>query len=223
MRLRLLLLPILIFTLAACTPPADEPGATIAVEETAEPTVTEVATAVATLQPTAASECEDLPEITTPGKDGVTVPENAVVVFQKSGGFAGITESTIIYADGRIENDKNESLQVDPQVVEGLVMTAVDSGFFEFDPNYVPENYCCDFFNYSLTIRDCDEAHTVLTADQVPGAPVELQQLISTVEAMIMNVSASVPPAGTVVLDELTPGTPSGDMQITRPAPGTPG
>ena len=202
MRLRIILLSFLILVLAACTVAGEEPGSDPGTEVvvTSQPTATEEATAEPTeaaTPTTVAEDCTDLPEVTTEGEDGVTVPENAVAVFQKTGGFAGIEETTFIYADGHIENNKNESAQVPPEVVDTLVSTAVDAGFFDLDRSYVPENYCCDFFNYSLTIRDCDQVHTVITADEVPGTPTELWQIIDTVQSLIANTSAAVPVPGT--------------------------
>jgi Na+-transporting methylmalonyl-CoA/oxaloacetate decarboxylase gamma subunit len=210
MRLRFILLAILAFMIAACSSTNEnsndgpnsisEAQETLApvvteVQETIEPVITEAATIVATVMTPAPSECESLPELTTEGEDGVTVPENAVAVFQKTGGFAGISETTVIYEDGHIENDKNEELQVPPQVVDGVIETAADAGFFDLNRNYVPEDHCCDFFTYSVTIRDCERVHTVITADEVPGAPAELNNLISTIESIITNMGVAVPPA----------------------------
>lgn len=193
MKLRLVLLTIIALVLAACTISAQEPGPSSDVEETAQPAVTAAASAVPT-STSPAPICEDLPEVTSDGEEEVTVPENAVAVFQKTGGFAGVEETTVIYVDGLIKNDKGEQTEVPPQVVDTFVMTAVDAGFFDFKSNYVPENYCCDFFNYSLTIRDCEQVHTVMTADGVPDIPVELQQIIITVQSLITDTSAAVPP-----------------------------
>jgi hypothetical protein len=164
-------------------------------EETLEPAATEVAATIESVMTPSALACESLPEVTTETENDetITIPENAVAVFQKTGGFAGISEQTVIFADGYIENDKNESLQSTPEVVNMIVSTAEDIGFFDFDGNFVPEGHCCDYFNYSLTVRDCDQMNTVITADEVPGVPGELTQLIQTIEALISQTSAAVP------------------------------
>jgi hypothetical protein len=201
MRLRIVFLTILTLILAACTVAGEEPGPEgTDVAATTQPTSTEAATAVPTedATPTTIAEaCQELPEVTTEGEDGVTVPENAVAVFEKTGGFAGVEETTVVYVDGRIENNKNETAQVPPEVVGTLVSTAEAAGFFDLKRNYVPEGHCCDFFNYSLTIRDCERVHTVITADEAPGTPAELWQIIDTVQSLIANTSAAVPSAGT--------------------------
>lgn len=195
MRLHIVLLTILALILAACATPGEEPYPPAGGEETVQPTATEDATAVPTTTSTpSVLACESLPEVTTEGESGVTVPENAVAVFQKTGGFAGVMETTVIYADGFIENDQGESYQASPQEIESLVTTATAAGFFDLNRNYIPEGYCCDFFNYSLTIRDCDQANTVMTADQAPGTPAELWQIIDTVQSLIGNTSAAILP-----------------------------
>lgn len=200
MRLRFIFLTILILALAACTVAGEEPGSGTDVAGTTQPTETEEATAVSTeVVPatTVAEACQELPEVTTEGEGGVTVPENAVAVFQKTGGFAGVEETTVVYADGRIENNQNETAEIPAEIVDTVVTTAVEAGFFNLERNYVPEGHCCDFFNYSLTIRDCEQVHTVVTADEVPGTPPELWQLIDTIQSLIANTSAAVPSART--------------------------
>lgn len=208
MRLRIVLLTLLAILFTACTGSGENEGPdsvsdavetlqpTIdAAEETLEPAATDVAATVESVITPSALACESLPEVTTETENDetITVPENAVAVFQKTGGFAGVSEQTVIYADGYIENDKNESLQSSPEVVGTLVSTAEDIGFFDFDGNFVPEGHCCDYFNYSLTVRDCDQMNTVITADEVPGAPGELTALIQTIETLISQTSAAVP------------------------------
>jgi hypothetical protein len=200
-RLRFAFIIIVALLLAACSSSTEEPGSISELQETVEPlaetaqplaetvqpALTEAAPTVeAVLSPSALS-CEELPEL---GEMSVTVPENAVVVFQKTGGFAGVNEQTVVYSDGFIENDKGESFQSSPDVIRTLVSTAEDIGFFDLEGNYVPEDHCCDYFNYSLTIRDCEQANTVVTADEVPGAPSELMQIINTIQALIANTSA---------------------------------
>ena len=222
MKLHFVLLTIVVLILAACTVSSEGSGSLSDLEERAQPAETAAATAVATVT-SPAPVCEDLPEVTTDGEDGVTVPENAVAVFQKTGGFAGVEETTVIYADGLIKNNKGEETEVPPQVVDTFVTTAVDIGFFDLKGNYVPEGHCCDFFNYSLTIRDCERVHTVITAEGVPDLPTELMEIINTVQSLIANTSAAVPPVGTVDLSELTPDPESDGENITRPVPGTPG
>jgi hypothetical protein len=178
--------------LIGCTAPGQETTPTADINETSEPAETAAASAVPTLETPTTETCESLPEITT---EGIIVPENAVIVFQKTGGFAGVNETSVIYVDGLIENDKSESYQATPDVVEGLVTTAEGIGFFDLKNNYVPEGYCCDFFNYSLTIRDCEKVHTVMTADAVPDSPIELQELVTTIQSLVDNTSAAVPPS----------------------------
>jgi hypothetical protein len=48
-------------------------------------------------------------------------------------------------------------------------------------------------------------------------------EIINTVQSLIANTSAAVPPVGTVDLSELTPDPEADGENITRPVPGTPG
>lgn len=206
MRLTIVLFALFAVLIAACTTSSDNSNSISEAIETLQPTIdtaentlepaaTDVASTVEAVMSPEALACESLPEVTTETAtdETVTVPENAVAVFQKTGGYAGVSEQTVIYTDGYIENDQNESFQSSPEVVNTLISTANDIGFFDFDGNFVPEDHCCDYFNYSLTVRDCDQMNTVITADEVPGAPAELTQLIQTIETLISQTSAAVP------------------------------
>jgi hypothetical protein len=73
------------------------------------------------------------------------------------------------------------------------VAAAEKGGFFDFARSYVPENHCCDYFNYSLTVRNCDQVATVLTSDEVPNSPAELQQLVQAIDLLVSNASAALP------------------------------
>ena len=225
MRIRYLLLTILALFLAACAPETNEPGTQLPdIQDTLEPAATEVASVVAPVLTPSSLACEELPETQTEGEEtGVTVPENAVIVYSKEGGFAGITETWTIYADGRILGNEGQNLEVPPQVVDGIVSLAGGAGFFDLKNNYLPENTCCDFFIYTLTVRNCEQAHTVVTMDDAPGTPEELWQILEAVQILLAATSnIVVPPSGTVDMDSITPVVTIDGEMMTQPAPGTP-
>jgi hypothetical protein len=225
MRRKYLLLIIFALLLAACAPEANEPGAQLPdVQETLEPAATEVASVVAPVLTPSSLVCDELPETRTEGEEtDVTVPENAVIVYSKEGGFAGLMETWTIYADGQILGNEGQSLQAPPQVVDGLVSLAENVGFFDLKNSYLPENTCCDFFIYTLTVRNCEQVHSVVTMDDAPGTPEELWQILNDIQALLAATSNIIePPSGTVDLDSITPVVTLDGETVTQPAPGTP-
>jgi hypothetical protein len=112
-------------------------------------------------------------------------PDNAVVIFHRSGGFAGLDQQWMIYADGRIESPGGEQQEVDPESVQALFETIQSAGFFELDDSYVPEDTCCDRFTYTVTVQLGDRSKTLVTIDASPTQPDELTMIINAIGEII--------------------------------------
>jgi hypothetical protein len=124
------------------------------------------------------------PTPTTPPQ--VTVDRSEpLIVFNRSGGFAGVDEAWRIYADGRIIDHLGREMQVSPAAVDQLWRDIRDSGFFTFADTYLPKDPCCDRFTYVITVRDGDSEHTVTTMDQTPNAPSELFDIIQGITVLV--------------------------------------
>ncbi|MCI0398801.1 MAG: hypothetical protein L0332_06320 [Chloroflexi bacterium] len=195
---RHLFLLLVIFLLVACNTPAGEPGSVPTLEQTVESAATEIsataapvltnvaATAAPALTEVAVNECPELPAVPIEVEGEETIlPEGAVILFQKSGGFAGVMDTWTIYADGQITKDTGESWQVAPELVNGTVAAAAAASFFDLERRYVPENTCCDLFIYTVTVRDCEQVHTVTAIENAPEAPEALWQVIRLIEQFV--------------------------------------
>ncbi|MEW5958790.1 MAG: protealysin inhibitor emfourin [Chloroflexota bacterium] len=109
----------------------------------------------------------------------------AVLLFRRSGGLAGISEQWLIYADGRVTVDEGREWQAGAERVEQLLKTIDTLGFFELDGTYLPLDTCCDRFTYEITVRFDGKINTVTTIDAAPNAPPALQQVISEISRFL--------------------------------------
>jgi hypothetical protein len=113
--------------------------------------------------------------------------EGAVLIYKRSGGFAGLEEGYTIYGDGRVTSNTGPELQAEGQAVERLLDEVKELGFFEMDGDYMPEDPCCDRFTYELSVFDGQDYFTVSTADAAPGVPDELWLVLDRVQKFIDN------------------------------------
>lgn len=114
----------------------------------------------------------------------------AVITYQRSGGFAGVMEEYTIQSDGAVTTKDGQTFQVEPAQVEQLVQEIEDLGFFNLTGDYLPDDTCCDRFEYTLTMTKDDQSNTVMTVDAAEEAPAELFQIIDKVNAFIATLPA---------------------------------
>jgi len=160
---------LLIIALAGCaTLPAEAPAPT----ETPAPSATPAATA------------------TTPPKS--ELPGEAVIVYKRSGGIAGLDEMWTIYPDGNVafaahaQGEGPERLyQAEAAEVAALVDTLETLGFFTLTGNYLPLDTCCDRITYDIEARSGDLINHVVTLDAAPNTPPELWQAIDALNAFV--------------------------------------
>ena len=164
------------------------PGPSLSVSESViAPTWTAMPTKEppqATAEPTmtAAVKASQTPSEST--KTPIEAPNEPVIIFQQEGGIMGMMKTWEIFADGTVASEGTSLCQVDPAMVQILQGTASDIGFF--DAAYTPpKNFCCDFFTFTLTISSDDEVNTVVVSDGDPNMPLEIRELISSVQEVV--------------------------------------
>lgn len=126
------------------------------------------------------------PPAPTPTDAPAADPElDGVLIFEKSGGIAGIQEGYVIHEDGRILQVNGEPLESQPDLAPRLFADVADLGFYEMRSSYVPEDTCCDRFTYIISVQDDGRTHNVTTIDDAPDEPVELRQLIAKINFIL--------------------------------------
>jgi hypothetical protein len=132
---------------------------------------------------------ESSPPRATPSQQGndVNMPVDAVVIFHRSGGFAGVDERWTMYSDGRIVKSDGEQQQVESEEVQALLETIQDTSFFELADSYIPEDTCCDRFTYSITVQLDGRVKTVSTLDASPTQPDGLTTVNTAISELIFR------------------------------------
>lgn len=189
-----------ILLVAACSPaqgslPEIEPTATGVLESVATETPKTAVEITETVEPTETAVAEqpqvdetdggpDNDEQTKPGE----LPANAALIFQRSGGFAGLDQQWIIYTDGRIDLPDGAQKQVDAGQVQTLLDTIQAANFFEMNESYVPLDNCCDRFTYSITVQMDGQSKTVTTIDDAPKQPEQLTTVMNAINLLLSEL-----------------------------------
>jgi hypothetical protein len=119
------------------------------------------------------------------------MPPGAVIVYRQTGGFAGLDEEYMIYADGRVTAKDGGHWQASPDQVSELIGTIKSLGFFKIEASHVSIVPCCDRFSYELTVVAGDLANSAATYDGAPSAPSALQSSIQAVTNFLERVRSS--------------------------------
>lgn len=122
--------------------------------------------------------------------DEVAEPDavsDAAIIYNRSGGFAGVQQEWMIYPDGRIEFPDGSQKQVDSAQAQALFETIQSANFQSLNASYVPEDACCDLFTYTVTLQAGDETYTVTTMDEAPNEPAALTAVRQTIDELIQS------------------------------------
>jgi len=116
-----------------------------------------------------------------------------LIVFRRSGGLMGVSESWVIYEDGRVayqEEIKGESAtgEIEAQELAGLLALIEEAGFFSFRDSYMPQNICCDRFSYEITVFQDGRNKRVTTMDGAE-APEGLWTIIGELNKLLAGIS----------------------------------
>ena len=129
------------------------------------------------------------PPLPSPDPDATSIvgtqddtQEGIVLVYKRSGGFAGLDEEFTIFLDGRISTKDGREVRVDPEEIDVLVRGLEKLGVFELVLDYMPKDTCCDRFFYELSVNSGDHSITIRTIDSAPNAPDQLWAVLKLVE-----------------------------------------
>ncbi len=119
----------------------------------------------------------------------------AVVVFARGGGLAGVSEAWTIFADGTItlaDGPEAAALEVGRVTAEQVsaLVTGLDGlGFFQMQAAYGANDNCADCFQYTVTVTNGGVTKTVITQDAASDAPPELAQALDLIQALLNTTS----------------------------------
>lgn len=113
---------------------------------------------------------------------------DTVIVYGRSGGFAGLQQEWTIYPDGRIDFPDGSQKQVDPAQIQTLFDTIRTANFQSLNDSYLPKDTCCDLFTYTVTVQTDSEKQTITTMDGASNVPVELTAVLQTINQLIQTI-----------------------------------
>lgn len=199
MKLKFFWLMILMIFPAACgpaLPPDVEPALTAELEsgalERTKPTPLPTKTETAEIREPVDEEPSPIPERATNDEIEIdkteSLPAEVVLIFNRSGGFAGLDQQWVIYADGRIEQPDGQLLQVDSTQIQTLIDTIRAANFFDLSDSYIPLDNCCDRFTYAITVQLNGQRKTVSTTDDAPKQPEALAEVMNAIDLLLLDI-----------------------------------
>lgn len=111
---------------------------------------------------------------------------DAIIIYEREGGFAGIGQEWVIHLDGTIDGPGEQQLTVPSEEVMALVETSIDSKIESLAPNAAAPDACCDQFTYTLTFVSGDEEWSLVMTDTSEQPP-EISELFSMTEELIAD------------------------------------
>jgi hypothetical protein len=109
---------------------------------------------------------------------------DTVIIYEREGGFTGISQEWVIHLDGTIEGPGEQQLTVPSEDVLELVETGVASDFESLAAETAEHDACCDQLTYTLTVVSDDEVWSLRTTDMAEQ-PQEVTELFIMAEALI--------------------------------------
>jgi len=113
------------------------------------------------------------------------IPAGAAILYQRSGGLAGISEEWVIYPNGRIVSQQKKEWQVAEAKVKELLTKLETLGFFELKGKFVPIDQCCDRFLYTLFAQSNAKSNTITVLEGVLDVPQSVWDALAAVSQFI--------------------------------------
>jgi len=128
------------------------------------------------------------------GSDSTNTPTNqnsVLVIYQRSGGFAGLRDELTVYSNGDCELQRKaieREFTLEPDQLAHLKQLMEEESFLNLKGEFLPPNTGADFFEYVVSYQAGEsKMHTVRT---VSGAvPDALQPILSELDKLISDSS----------------------------------
>jgi len=134
----------------------------------------------------------DVTKITpSPGKDSMQLEAEPQIVFQRSGGLAGLTEQWSIYATGKISKQGGEDITVDPAQVTALLEVIQTSGLLDMKASsgIGGLSNCKDCFTYKLTVSGDGKPTTITFQEGAKDIPEAFLNIIKQINDLIAGAA----------------------------------
>jgi len=115
--------------------------------------------------------------------------QTVLITYRRSGGIAGVNDELVIYSNHQailVRRTGRAEFTLDADQVARLVQQFEEANFVSLDREYLPQNTCCDLYEYVVTY----EGHTVRTMDT--AIPEPLEPLLRTLNEIIQSNQGAV-------------------------------
>jgi hypothetical protein len=121
--------------------------------------------------------------------EGTTESAEASIVYERSGGFAGITERWTIYPDGRVITGEGIEYAAEPEKAEALLSEIEQSGFSGWQQASGLPGLCRDCYVHSITLAAEGRPKTISAADGSNDAPAKFWELVNSIRQFLSEVA----------------------------------
>lgn len=116
------------------------------------------------------------------GSKGADIP---MIVLERSGGLAGITEKWSFYSDGRVVSDKRGEQKMDPAQIKVLVDELISQKFSSLPESSGPVNNCNDCYQYSITMNVNGTSKTITAVEGAPSTSADVMKVVDAINNLI--------------------------------------
>jgi hypothetical protein len=123
----------------------------------------------------------------SPDKAAMEFEAEPMIVFERGGGIAGVTEQWSIYASGKISSQNGEELTVAPAQVTALLDAIQAAGFYDMKvgPGAASPGTCKDCFTYKLTVNKDEKPYSITAQEGAKGVPDMFWNLINQINDLV--------------------------------------
>jgi hypothetical protein len=105
----------------------------------------------------------------------------AVIIYQRSGGFAGISESWAFYPDGRVISNDGSEFRLSAEQISLLLTEIEDLGFFEMSGSSSLFSDCRDCFNHQVSVRSGDRVNKINITDGATDSADKIWEVVKLI------------------------------------------
>ena len=127
--------------------------------------------------------------IATPAPSPLATPpavSEISITYQRNGGLVGAHDTWMIDAQGTVSSPGSGATAHLTSAQKAELIAAIRlANFTALQDSYLPQDTCCDRYEYTVTITINGQSKTVHTIDASPTAPPALTQLINTLTRLV--------------------------------------
>ena len=110
-----------------------------------------------------------------------------VIVFQRSGGLAGVSEQWSIYANGKITTKDGKELKIDTAQVTALLEAIQAAGFYDMKAGIGGPSNCKDCYTYQLTVTSDKKSNSLTVQEGSKDMPEAFWNIIQKINDLIAS------------------------------------